>query len=249
MCVCVMHEVPICRAPPAAPAPVTINSDGSTLLHSTRGRGSLQDFQKGIYIYIFIYRLLSHWRFRCCTSTPPPCLIFPLIRSQLCCRDRTVGVRKHHCITAQRCRGSSDEDYNYIQLSVTTSTVFGKGLDHRVSSSVEVLLYVHRNRRFIRGGGPGRPPRLSHTSRALCPAQWCRHGRTWLLGLAGSGCGQSPNIGLGGSGRGQSPNIGLGGSGRGQSPNIGLAGSGRGQSPTTLTGSVLTHLASHACYY
>ena len=26
---------------------------------------------------------------------------------------------------------------------------------------VEVLLYVHRNRRFIRDGSPGRPPRLS----------------------------------------------------------------------------------------
>ena len=32
---------------------------------------------------------------------------------------------------------------------------------------VEVLLYVHRNRRFIRDGSPGRPPRLSHSSRAL----------------------------------------------------------------------------------
>ena len=30
---------------------------------------------------------------------------------------------------------------------------------------VEVLLYVHRNRR-VRVGGPGRPPRLSHSSRA-----------------------------------------------------------------------------------
>ena len=29
---------------------------------------------------------------------------------------------------------------------------------------VEVLLYVHRNRRFIRHGSPGRPPRLSHSS-------------------------------------------------------------------------------------
>ena len=34
---------------------------------------------------------------------------------------------------------------------------------------VEVLLYVHRSRRFIRDGGPGRPPRLSHTS-------WARPG-------------------------------------------------------------------------
>ena len=27
-----------------------------------------------------------------------------------------------------------------------------------------VLLYVHRNRRLIRNGSPGRPPRLSHSS-------------------------------------------------------------------------------------
>ena len=32
---------------------------------------------------------------------------------------------------------------------------------------VEVLLYVHRNGRLIRDGSPGRPPRLSHSSRAL----------------------------------------------------------------------------------
>ena len=29
---------------------------------------------------------------------------------------------------------------------------------------VEVLLYVHRNRRLIRDGSPGRPPRHSHSS-------------------------------------------------------------------------------------
>ena len=29
---------------------------------------------------------------------------------------------------------------------------------------VEVLLYVHKNRWFIRDGSPGRPPRLSHIS-------------------------------------------------------------------------------------
>ena len=27
-----------------------------------------------------------------------------------------------------------------------------------------VLLYVHRNRRLIRDGSPGRPPRFSHSS-------------------------------------------------------------------------------------
>ena len=29
---------------------------------------------------------------------------------------------------------------------------------------VEVLLYVHGNRRFIRDGSPGRPPGFSHSS-------------------------------------------------------------------------------------
>ena len=32
---------------------------------------------------------------------------------------------------------------------------------------VEILLYVHRNRRLIRDGSPGRPPRLSHSSWAV----------------------------------------------------------------------------------
>ena len=32
---------------------------------------------------------------------------------------------------------------------------------------VEVLLYVHRNRRLIRDGSPGRPPRLPHSSWVL----------------------------------------------------------------------------------
>ena len=38
-----------------------------------------------------------------------------------------------------------------------------------VDDVVEVLLYVHRNRRLIRDGSPGRPPRLSHSS-DVC---WC----------------------------------------------------------------------------
>ena len=32
------------------------------------------------------------------------------------------------------------------------------------SVEVEVLLYVHRNRRLIRDRSQGRPPRLSHSS-------------------------------------------------------------------------------------
>ena len=36
---------------------------------------------------------------------------------------------------------------------------------------VEELLYVHRNRRLIRDGSPGRPPGLSHSSWALASRQ------------------------------------------------------------------------------
>ena len=36
-----------------------------------------------------------------------------------------------------------------------------------ILADVEVLLYVHRNRRLIRDGSPKQPPRLSHSSWAL----------------------------------------------------------------------------------
>ena len=41
----------------------------------------------------------------------------------------------------------------------------------------EVLLYVHRNRRFIRDGSPGRPHRLSRSSWALKLLVECNHGQ------------------------------------------------------------------------
>ena len=43
-----------------------------------------------------------------------------------------------------------------------------------LTSMVEALLYGHRNRRLIRDGSPGRPPRLSHSSWALTH-RWCRY--------------------------------------------------------------------------
>ena len=42
-----------------------------------------------------------------------------------------------------------------------------------VRTVVEVLLYVHRNRRLIRDGSPGRPPRLSHSSWNLPEQSHC----------------------------------------------------------------------------
>ena len=55
-------------------------------------------------------------------------------------------------------------------ISKITKTVKNReGLDclNRSIGWVEVVLYVHRNRRFIRDGSPGRPPRFSHSSWAL----------------------------------------------------------------------------------
>ena len=40
----------------------------------------------------------------------------------------------------------------------------GPGGRRIVVAVLEVLLYVRRNRRLIRDGSPGRPPRLSHSS-------------------------------------------------------------------------------------
>ena len=49
---------------------------------------------------------------------------------------------------------------------ISVSTNRPSRLQPRVELSW-VLLYVNRNRRFIRDGSPGRPPRLSHSSWAL----------------------------------------------------------------------------------
>ena len=54
---------------------------------------------------------------------------------------------------------------------------------HATVQLVEMLLYVHTNSRFIRDGSPGRPPRLSHSSRALVSAA---HDSTSCLSLRGS---------------------------------------------------------------
>ena len=45
-----------------------------------------------------------------------------------------------------------------------------------------MLLYVHRNRRLIRDGSSGRPPRLSHSSRVQCCFT-----STETVGLLGTG--------------------------------------------------------------
>ena len=82
---------------------------------------------------------------------------------------------------------SSDDIFSYgcthyvlLCCSISANKVFSKTVVHSVSLEgnsrlsvsvvlvcrwlVEVLLYVHRNRKFIRDGSPGSPPRLSHSS-------------------------------------------------------------------------------------
>ena len=51
-----------------------------------------------------------------------------------------------------------------VGLLGTSTSTFTQLLSSVILRSVEVLLYVHRNRRLIRDGSPGQPPRLSHRS-------------------------------------------------------------------------------------
>ena len=85
-------------------------------------------------------------------------------------------------------------ELNWTEMMTGLEEKYPKGLARVTSSStdlrvavrdkllkaelmVEVLLYVHRNRRFIRDGSSGRPPRLSHRS-------WTLHKLVLLLLIA-----------------------------------------------------------------
>ena len=57
--------------------------------------------------------------------------------------------------------GSNDPDVHILAVG---DVMESKGNVVVVVVVVAVLLYVHRNRRLIRDGSPGRPPRLSHSS-------------------------------------------------------------------------------------
>ena len=72
-----------------------------------------------------------------------------------------------------RIGNSSSGDVKYVDLPPSLTCQFRLC---RVDVA-EVLLYVHRNRRFIRDGSPGRSPRLSHSSwtlvcRAAAHSSW-----------------------------------------------------------------------------
>ena len=59
--------------------------------------------------------------------------------------------------------------FNMLEKQIISNGRPVTGRGHVCSESVElsVMLYVHGNRRFIRDGSPGRPPRLSQSSWAL----------------------------------------------------------------------------------
>ena len=67
--------------------------------------------------------------------------------------------------TEGRCRRSTWRNCDQTQQLLTAQA--GDPVTPVLGWSVEVLLYVHRNRGFIRDGSPERPPRLSHSSWAL----------------------------------------------------------------------------------
>ena len=58
-------------------------------------------------------------------------------------------------------------NYDDDEGNSTDYSIIPSPRDQAVPPLVEMLLDVHRNRRFIRDGSPGRPPRLSHSSWAL----------------------------------------------------------------------------------
>ena len=57
-------------------------------------------------------------------------------------------------------------DHLYI-ATIPRNAYFRGDFSYTLQDDEEELLYVHRNRRLIRDGSPGRPPRLSHSSWAL----------------------------------------------------------------------------------
>ena len=61
--------------------------------------------------------------------------------------------------------GDCYKDVSQVIMTLFYSPTTWKSLASNLL--VEVLLYVHRNRRLIRDGSSGRPPRFSHSSWAL----------------------------------------------------------------------------------
>ena len=71
----------------------------------------------------------------------------------------SYSVRPHHGLVFT---------YTYVDSHTSEKTTEPKGRrSAQAGHKVEVLLYVHRNRRLIRDGSPERPPPLSHSFWAL----------------------------------------------------------------------------------
>ena len=64
-----------------------------------------------------------------------------------------------------------------MSAAALTTLSPGPRTSHQLSEQLLVeLLYVHKNRRLVRDGSPGRPPRLSHSSWALSSAEHSKGG-------------------------------------------------------------------------
>ena len=73
-----------------------------------------------------------------------------------------------------------------ISVNISRETRSGTGRsEYCFGVDAEVLLYVHRNRRLIRDGSPGRPLRLSHSF--LSSVLQCCFTSTETVGLLGTG--------------------------------------------------------------
>ena len=88
----------------------------------------------------------------------------------LCQLYHAADSHQSQAIQAQCCFTSTETIRTIMDGVPRTATSTFTQLLSSGPSNVEVLLYVHRNRRFITDGSPGRPPRHSHSSWALMPS-------------------------------------------------------------------------------
>ena len=86
-------------------------------------------------------------------------------------RNRPVqhnSISRHYSIVTIPVSASVSWNSTATLRASLSGTVFQrKDVVNQLCEDSEVLLYVHRNRRFIRDGSPGCPPRLPHSSWAL----------------------------------------------------------------------------------
>ena len=120
----------------------------------------------GLCAFLF---LLPVQRWRCCTNALD--LNTSPTEDQMEGRGEGARGRRWKLFGTRKTRKSwrRAPGFNMLEKKIISNgrPVTGRGHVCSESAELSVLLYVHRNRRFIRDGSPGRPPRLSHSSWAL----------------------------------------------------------------------------------